>query len=111
MAEQNDAGKPRAGEPSMRVRIDERDMATGYANAFRTHVTGEEVLVDFGLNLPAQPQAQGGHAAASEMLFRVTQRVVLSPQTAKRLAITLAQVVREHESRFGELKLDVGQRG
>jgi len=38
------------GEPAVRIRVDEREMSSSYANAFRTNGTDEEVILDFGLN-------------------------------------------------------------
>jgi len=36
------------GEPAVRIRVDEREMSSSYANAFRTNGTDEEVILDFG---------------------------------------------------------------
>ena len=36
----------------IQVRMDDRDMKTVYANGCRTSTTSEEVLLDFGLNVP-----------------------------------------------------------
>lgn len=95
------------GQQQVRLRVDERDMATAYANGFRTNGTPEEVILDFGLNLPT-PQADAN--ATPEMVFKVTERVILNYFSAKRLAITLSQVIRRHEEQFGELELDVNNR-
>ena len=40
----------------------------------------------------------------------LTDRVILNYYTAKRLAITLSQLIRRHEEQFGELELDVSKR-
>ncbi len=90
----------------VRLRVDEREMSTSYANAFRTNGTAEEVLLDFGMNLmvPGQEQAQ------PEIIFKITDRVVLNYYSAKRLAITLSQLIRKHEEQFGELEMDVAKR-
>lgn len=98
------------GQQQVRLRVDERDMTTTYANAFRTNGTAEEVMVDFGLNLVGQSQAQQGQQSQPEILFKVNQRVVMNYYSAKRLAITLSQLIRRHEEQFGELELDVGKR-
>ena len=99
------AGQP--GEHQIRMAVDERSMKTSYANAFRTNGTPEEVLLDFGMNLgnpagqqPNQPQ----------VIFQVTDRVVMNYYSAKRLALTLGQLIRRHEEQFGELELDVNKR-
>lgn len=105
------------GQQQIRLRVDEREMNTSYANAFRTNGTAEEVLLDFGLNLVAPastpPEGEGGEAAAQpqpEILFKVNDRVILNYYSAKRLAITLSQLIRRHEEQFGELEMDVSKR-
>ncbi|MFA6134966.1 MAG: DUF3467 domain-containing protein [Phycisphaerae bacterium] len=91
----------------MRIRLDEREMKTVYANAFRTNGTAEEVMLDFGLNL-AVPPAPG--QTQPEITFQITDRVILNYYSAKRLAITLSQLIRRHEEQFGTLELDVNKR-
>ena len=100
--------REQAGEKQIRVGVDERTMQVSYANAFRTAPTAEEVILDFGLNL-ANP-AREGQAQQPDVLFQVSQRVILNYYTAKRLAITLSQVILRHEEQFGELELDVSKR-
>jgi hypothetical protein len=119
MAEENKDQEQQQDQPAaqaqqqtgqqVRLRIDEREMNTAYANAFRANATAEEVLVDFGLNMPVQQPGQGGQQAA-EIAFKVTDRVILNFYSAKRLALTLGQIVRQHEAEFGEIELDVAKR-
>ncbi|MFG0283174.1 MAG: DUF3467 domain-containing protein [Phycisphaerales bacterium JB039] len=82
------------------LRIDESRMTSSYANTIRTSTTADEVVLDFGLNLPMQ--AQDGKPA---MVFAVGSRVIMNWQGAKRLAISLGQVVRQYEERAGEIQL------
>jgi len=99
--------REQTGQQQIRLRIDERNMQACYANAFRTNGTAEEVILDFGLNLmnPATPE-QG----QPEIVFQVSERVIMNYYSAKRLAITLSQLIRRHEEQFGELELDVAKR-
>ncbi|NQU74705.1 MAG: DUF3467 domain-containing protein [Planctomycetes bacterium] len=99
--------KEQTGQQQVRLRVDERNMKTTYANAFRTNGTAEEVMLDFGLNLIPQPQ-QG--QTQPEILFQINDRVIMNYLSAKRLAITLSQLIRRHEEQFGELELDVAKR-
>lgn len=94
------------GQQQVRLQIDERDMKSSYANAFRSNGTAEEVLLDFGLNVlsPATPNEQ------PNIVFKVNNRVILNYYSAKRLAITLSQMIRQHEQQFGELEMDVAKR-
>ena len=98
--------RQQTGAQQVQLRLDEREMSTNYANAFRTNATAEEVMLDFGVNLP-NPAAQ---ADRPEIIFRIANRVVLNYYSAKRLAITLGQLIRRHEQQFGELELNVASR-
>jgi len=96
------------GQQQVRLRVDERNMQTTYSNAFRTNGTAEEVMLDFGLNLVG-PGA-GGEQNQPEILFQINQRVIMNYYSAKRLAITLSQLIRRHEDQFGELEMNVANR-
>ncbi len=108
------------GRQQVRLRIDERNMTTNYANAFRTNAMAEEVMLDFGINLVVpNPQAQQGGQAGqqsgqqqpqADIVFQANNRLILNYYAAKRLAISLGQVVRRHEEQFGELKLNAAER-
>ncbi len=99
--------REQTGQQQVRLRVDEREMHTSYANAFRTNGTAEEVILDFGLNL-INPAAQ--QQSQPEIIFKVNDRIIMNYYSAKRLAITLSQVIRRHEEQFGELELDVAKR-
>ena len=90
----------------IRLRMDQRDMSTSYANMVATHSMPNEVLLDFGLNLLSAPAADG----QPEMIFKVNDRIIMNYYSAKQLAITLGQVIQRHEGQFGELELDVAKR-
>ena len=118
MAERKDAApsadKPveeqareQTGQRQVRLQIDERDMRTSYANAFRTNGSAEEIMLDFGIN-QTNPSSQQTDQA--EIIFRVTDRIIMNYYSAKRLAITLSQLIRRHEEQFGELEMDVTKR-
>ncbi len=98
--------REQAGQ-QVQLRVDERNMKTSYANAFRTNGTAEEVMLDFGLNIMTPPPQQ---SAPPVITFQVNERVVMNYYSAKRLALTLGQLIRRHEEQFGELELDVAKR-
>ncbi len=102
--------REQTGQRQVRLHVDERDMRTGYANAFRTNGTAEEVMLDFGLNIVNPVPQQQGQQLQGEIVFKVNERVILNYYSAKRLAITLAQLIRQHEQQFGDLELDVSKR-
>lgn len=94
----------------VRLRVDHTGMNTTYANAFKTNATSEEVIIDLGLNMVVpNPQGQSGDIAG-DILFQVNNRLILNYFTAKRLALSLGQLVRGYEEKFGELKLNVADR-
>ena len=76
------SGQPGAA-PGVQVVLDEREMRTIFSNAYRIHTTAEEVVVDFGFNM-ANPNPQGGQQ--QQLLFKVTDRVIMSYPNVKRLA-------------------------
>ena len=98
--------REQTGQRQVRLRVDEQNLQTSYANAFRTNGTADEVMLDFGLNLVNPAQAQEN----PEILFQVTDRIIMNYHSAKRMAITLSQLIRRHEEQFGELELDVAKR-
>lgn len=97
---------PSAADPSaaqqVRVRLDDRQLTSAYANAYRTNLTMEEVVIDFGLNLTSPSREEG---APPEVTLRFNDRIVMNYRTAKRLARTLGQVIAQHEQRFGEIQM------
>ena len=104
MAEETPAGA--ADQQQVRVTLDERDLKTIFSNAYRIHTTAEEVVVDFGFNMP-DPNPQ---QTTPQLLFKVTDRVIMSYSNTKRLAASLQQLVRRYEQQFGELPSTPGPR-
>jgi hypothetical protein len=94
-------------QPNVQLVLDERDMRTTFVNAYRIHTTAEEVVVDFGFNM-LNPNPQGGQ---QQMLFKVTDRIILSYSTTKRLTASLGQLIRRYEQQFGEIPMQPGQMG
>lgn len=88
--------------------VDERDMRTIYANAYRVNTTNEEVVLDLCFNMP-NPNGQPGQQP-TQMLLKISDRVVMSYSHAKRLAMSLQQLVKRYEQQFGEIPLQPGAR-
>jgi hypothetical protein len=91
----------------VQVLLDERELRLLYTNAYRIHTAPEEVVIDFGFNMANPNQQAAGQPA--QLLFKVTDRVIMSYINAKRLAMSLSQLVRRYEQQFGELPLQPGQ--
>lgn len=94
-------------EQQVQVMLDEREMRTVYANAYRIHTAPEEVVIDLGFNMP-NPNGQPGQPN-QQMLFRVSDRVIMGYANAKRLAMSLQQLVKRFEQQFGEIPTQPGQ--
>ena len=86
-----------------RLRLEHREgeLARHHANAFRTFMASEELVIDFGFNLVRMDTAPEG--ADGTVTIDWTQRTVLSHRTAKLLAMDLARLIREHERAHGEI--------
>jgi hypothetical protein len=77
---------------------DDSHMHSAYANVCNVMGTREEISLLFGTNKAWQ-------AGSSEVRVDLSQRIVLTPYTAKRLSQMLEQGVREYEQRFGKIEL------
>ncbi|KAA0216765.1 MAG: DUF3467 domain-containing protein [Leptolyngbya sp. PLA3] len=88
------------GQQQIQLRIDESKMHSSYANTIRTSTTLDEVVLDFGLNIPMQAPNQ-----QPMVLFSVGSRVVMNWAGAKRLAMSLGQLIRQFEEQNGEIRL------
>ncbi len=97
----SDSNAPQ-NQRQVQLRIDESKMGTTYANTIRTSTTPDEVILDFGVNLP-MPSNQGSDPV---LVFSVGSRVVMNWRGAKRLAISLGQVIRQYEQANGEINLN-----
>lgn len=95
------------GQKKLRVRIDETNVKTSFANGFRPAATPEEVILDLGLNTT---RMTGQQDVPYEVVFKAENRIIMSYYATKRLAIALGQLVRRYEEQFGELELDASKR-
>src|SRR3954452_6986950 len=103
MAEEQPIQVP--GQEQLQLVLDEREMRTSFANAYRIHHTAEEVVLDFGFNM-ANPNPQG--QGQQQLLFKVTERVIMSYPSVKRLTLSLQQLVRRYVQQFGEIPTQPG---
>lgn len=102
MATDSEQGKREvsAGPGQIKIRWDDSNMKSIYANVANVAGTREEVVLLFGMN-------QAWHAAQEEVTIQLTDRIVLSPFVAKRLTLMLNNFVNDYESKYGTL--DIGQ--
>jgi Protein of unknown function (DUF3467) len=88
-------------QQQVQLRIDESKMTSTYANTIRTSNTQDELVMDFGMNIPMQTPGQ-----APMIVFNVGSRVIMNWAGAKRLAMSLGQAVRQYEERNGEININ-----
>lgn len=93
-------------QQQVQLQIDESKMRSSYANTIRTSTTPDEVVMDFGINMP-MPNPENRPI----IRFDVTNRVVMNWRGAKRLAISLSQVIRQYEEANGEINMDQQPKG
>lgn len=81
-----------------RIHVDGSRAATSYANTCHVASTKEEIVLNFGLNQSWEP-------GQPDMRVQVTNRIIVSPFAAKRLALLLDVVMKQYEARFGVLEV------
>ena len=101
MTNEKEVKKGKAGDVKITqtVRWDDSKMTSTYANVCNVSSTREEVTLIFGIN-------QSWHTGQPELTVQLTDRIILNPFAAKRLSLLLNNIMKEYESRFGELKIE-----
>ncbi len=87
------------GLQDTKIKWDDSNMKSSYANVCNVTSTREEVVMLFGIN-------QAWNRGQKEVTIQLTDRVIISPYAAKRLVVLLDGVVREYEKRFGALNVE-----
>ena len=88
----SDNETPQEGQ-QRQIQMRDTGIATQYANFFTITGGREAILLTFGSQF-TQPDT-----------VQVESKVVLSPANAKRLAVSLGQVIRRYESEHGEIDI------
>lgn len=101
MAEKKAAGEggDAKGLEGTKIKWDDSNMKSAYANVCNVTSTREEVVMLFGIN-------QAWNRGQKEVTIQLTDRIIISPYAAKRLATLLEGVVKEYERRFGALNVE-----
>ena len=84
-----------------KIKWDDSNMKSAYANVCNVSSTREEVVLLFGVN-------QAWNRGQKEVVIQLTDRIIISPFAAKRLSMLLGSVVKEYEGRFGTLNVEPG---
>jgi len=103
MAEKKEAAE-QSGAQGTKLKWDDTNMKSSYANVCNVTSTREEVVMLFGVN-------QAWNRGQKEVTIQLTDRIIISPYAAKRLSMLLQGVVGEYEKRFGTLNVDAGTGG
>ena len=82
-----------------KLKWDDSNMKSSYANVCNVTSTREEVVMLFGVN-------QAWNRGQKEVTIQLTDRIIISPYAAKRMSMLLQGVVTEYEKRFGTLNLE-----
>jgi hypothetical protein len=84
------------------LQLDDSNVSPSYVNYCRITGTPEEIILDFGLH--AQPLAD------TQQAITVSNRIVTSFYSAKRMMLTLQSAIERYENAFGKIEIDVQKR-
>lgn len=98
---QDGASQTAKGAPGPTIRWDDTNLKSSYANVCNVSTTREEVVMVFGIN-------NAWERGQNEVHVQLTDRLILSPFAAKRLAALLTNVIADYEKRFGTLNDPAG---
>jgi uncharacterized protein DUF3467 len=87
-----------------RVRWNDAKAGRARADECAVAVTRERVVVSFGVSQVPQ-------AGQPDVIVEVAREVAMTPYVAKRLAVLLERVLREHRSRYGHIRGDAPPAG
>jgi hypothetical protein len=93
-----DKNKTQTTAQQMKVRWDNANMRSSYSNVCNVAGTREEIVLLFGMN-------QSFDAEQNEMTIQLSDRIVMSPFVAKRLAGLLNNVIKDYETKYGVLEI------
>ena len=86
-----------SSDPQQQVRLNAANLKSTYCNMCNANTTREEVVLNFGVN-------QNWDRMQQEFEIELQHRIILSPFAAKRLSDLLSKLIKEYETRYGELK-------
>lgn len=85
-----------AGGRSVRVRFDDRQMQSHYANVANVGMSKDEVTLLFGTN-------QTWGAVGDEIVIQLSSRIIMTPSVAKNFVDTLQRVLQEYTEKIGKI--------
>jgi hypothetical protein len=99
MNEDSKAEETKTQTERPKINWDQAKMKTTYANVCNVSSTREEVSILFGTNQTVNVNQDG-------IIVELTDRIILNPYAAKRLAHILTGVLKQYETAFGALPID-----
>ncbi len=96
MSDESTTGGDQQARRSVNLQMEDSEL--NYANTAIVTGTPEEVILNFGIN--TMPPAREGRTTV-----QVTDRVILSYPSAKRLAVTLGNIIRRYEDAHGVIEI------
>jgi Protein of unknown function (DUF3467) len=81
---------------NVRVRFDDRQMTSHYANVANVGMSKDEVTLLFGTN-------QTWGAVNEEIVIQLSSRLIMTPSVAKNFVETLQRVLQEYEEKIGKI--------
>ncbi|OGP62949.1 MAG: hypothetical protein A2V65_07150 [Deltaproteobacteria bacterium RBG_13_49_15] len=99
VTQEPEPGQPQAQPAARTIQLDELGAKTSYSNFCYTAGTREGVLFGFGFHdwQPNNP-------------IKVDAKIEMSYFNAKRLLATLNQILKRHETAFGDIEIDINKR-
>ncbi len=94
MSDEEMGGAPDQHVQQRRIQLRDAGVSTHYASFFTVTAGQDAILLSFGNQLGAEA-------------IQIEDKVVLSPRNAKRMAISLGQVIRRYEQQQGEIDINV----
>jgi hypothetical protein len=93
------SGDKAGNETTPNVQWDDSHMRSTYSNVCNVVGTREELVLLFGVH-------QAWRSGAKEVTVQLQDRIILSPFAAKRLNLLLTRILREYETRYGQLNIE-----
>lgn len=87
-----------AEEQKFSLHVEPARISTLYANAFQTRCAEGEILLTCGVS---HVEPSPDDPSTGTVVVEMQNRIAMTPQSARRLASTLLQALREYEERHG----------
>lgn len=91
-----------SNDNGLSIRWDDTNMRSTYSNVCNATGTREELVLLFGVH-------QAWQTGIKEVVVQLQERIILSPNTAKRLNLLLTRLLKEYENRYGPLQIEAAQ--